>query len=484
MRPHARQFKDNARGAMDNPALQAALRKLAAGFPARRREAAARLPEFEALRDEARAIKNHVLEHLDLYLERYEQEVTAAGGRVHWCADAAAARDAITEICRAAGAKTVTKSKSMIGEEIAINDHLEAAGVTPVETDLGEYIIQLRNEPPSHIIAPAVHLTMDQVAETFLERHQALDPDRPLDEPRRLLEEARAELRDKFIAADVGLTGANMLVAETGSTVLVTNEGNADLTCALPKVHIVVASLEKIVPTLEDAATILRVLARSATGQEMAVYTTLCAGPRRDGDLDGPDEYHVVLLDNGRSKLVGTEFQEMLRCIRCGACLNHCPVYQTVGGHAYGWVYSGPMGAVLAPGLIGLDEASALPHASTLCGKCESVCPMRIPLPRMLRAWRRKHFEAQRRGAMARSALRAWAFLAQRPGLYRMVMGLLVAGLGAWGRRRGRFRRLPFAAGWTGGRDFPAPAGGTFVAQWRKAARRAAGGERLRKRRS
>jgi L-lactate dehydrogenase complex protein LldF len=230
MDPQIRQFKSNARDAIDSRNLQNALAKLSSGFPARRLQAAARLPEFEALRDEARLIKDHVLEHLDIYLERYETEVMAAGGQVHWCADADAARAKIEEICKAAGAKTVTKSKSMIGEEIAINRHLEAKDIKPVETDLGEYIIQLRNEPPSHIIAPAVHLTMDQVADTFIAHHEDLEPTRKLDEPRKLLEEARAQLRNKFIGADVGLTGANMLIAETGSNVLVTNEGNADLT--------------------------------------------------------------------------------------------------------------------------------------------------------------------------------------------------------------------------------------------------------------
>jgi L-lactate dehydrogenase complex protein LldF len=296
-----------------------------------------------------------------------------------------------------------------------------------------------------------------------------------------LLEEARNKLRTEFLGADVGLTGANMLIAETGSNVLVTNEGNADLTYSLPRVHIVMASLEKIVPTLEDASTILRVLARSATGQDMSVYTTFCTGVRRPEDLDGPDEYHVVLLDNGRSQLIGTEFHEMLRCIRCGACLNHCPVYRSVGGHAYGWVYSGPMGAVLIPGLIGMDEAAELPNASTLCGRCESVCPMRIPLPKMLRAWRQKHYESKRSGALGRWMLGAWAALARRPKLYRRMMGLGVAILGQMGRRHGRFRRLPFAGGWTGGRDLPAPNGDTFVAQWHRGARGDASGDWLRK---
>jgi L-lactate dehydrogenase complex protein LldF len=484
MESSTRQFKDNAHTARRDPQLQEALTRLGQGFPMKRLAAAARLPEFEDLRDSARDIKTHVLDNLDFYLERYEERVTEQGGHVHWCVDAEAAREKILEICRNANAKTVTKSKSMIGEEIAINDFLEANDVEPIETDLGEYIIQLRREPPSHIIAPAIHLTMGQVEETFRESHQHLPPDRPLDEPRKLLEEAREQLREKFIVADVGLTGANMLIAETGSNVLVTNEGNADLTYSLPRVHIVIASLEKIVPTLEDATTILRVLARSATGQEISVYTTFCTGPRRAEDLDGPDEYHVVLLDNGRSDLLGSEFHEMLRCIRCGACLNHCPVYRTVGGHAYGWVYSGPMGAVLIPGLIGIDEAGELPNASTLCGRCESVCPMRIPLPRMLRAWRRRQFERKpTKSSVGRYMLKAWAWLVRQPKLYRMIMNAGVAGLGMWGRRRGHFGSLPLAGGWTGSRDLPAPLGDTFIAQWHKGPRGDASGEWLRNRR-
>ena len=468
MRSTAATFEKNAKKALADGKLRDALSRLSEGFPAKRRDAAARLPEFEALRDQARDIKNHVLAHLDFYLEAFEARVVALGGTVHWCRTAAEARDAVLGICRKANARTVTKSKSMIGEEIAINEHLESNGVEPIETDLGEYIIQLRQEPPSHIIAPAIHLTKKQVADTFRDKHKLLAPDRSLDEPRALLEEARGELRDKFIAADVGLTGANMLIAETGSTVLVTNEGNADLTYSLPKVHVVIASLEKIVPTLEDATTILRVLARSATGQDMSVYTTFCTGPKRAGDLDGPDEFHVVLLDNGRSHMLGGEFHEMLRCIRCGACLNHCPIYKAIGGHAYGWVYSGPMGAVLIPGLIGLEEAGHLPNASTLCGKCEDVCPMRIPLPSMLRSWRRLQFERRQTSTVSRAGLAVWAFLARRPRLYRLATALAVAALGRWGRARGRFRWLPFGGAWTNSRDFPAPEGRTFQSRWKR----------------
>ncbi len=468
MESTTRQFTSNARTALGDENLQGALRRLSTGFPKKRLEAAARLPEFEQLRDQARDIKNHVLENLDFYLEVFEERVLESGGQVHWCDDADAARRTILDICRDAGAKTVTKSKSMIGEEIAINDFLEENGVEPVETDLGEYIIQLRREPPSHIIAPAIHLSKGQVEATFREKHDDLPADRILEEPRSLLEEARGKLRQKFIAADVGLTGANMLIAETGTNVLVTNEGNADLTYSLPRVHIVIASLEKIVPTLEDATTILRVLARSATGQEMSVYTTFCTGPRRPDDLDGPEEYHVVLLDNGRTELLGSEFQEMLRCIRCGACLNHCPIYRSVGGHAYGWVYSGPMGAVLIPGLIGLGEAHHLPNASTLCGRCESVCPMRIPLPKMLRSWRQRQFERRQTSMPSRLALKTWAWFARRPGLYRPLTRMAAGTLSILGRRRRRFGLMLLAGGWTQVRDLPAPQGNSFVAAWNK----------------
>jgi L-lactate dehydrogenase complex protein LldF len=466
-------FKSNAHEAMHDPLLQKAMGNVEKGFIDKRKKAADALPEFEALRDAARDIKNHTLKHLDLYLEAYERKVTEAGGQVHWAGDAADARAIILDICRKAGARTVTKGKSMISEEIALNEHLEANGIVPVETDLGEYIIQLRNEHPSHIIAPAVHLTKEQVEGDFRRVHTHLDPARDLTEPTSLLAEARGELRAKFLAADVGITGANFLVAETGTSIIVTNEGNGDLTQILPRVHIVIASIEKITPTLNDVSQILRVLARSATGQEMSVYTTFSTGPRRPGDPDGPEEYHVVLLDNGRSAMLGTEFEDMLRCIRCGACMNHCPVYHAIGGHAYGWVYPGPMGAVLTPTLIGVDKGGHLPNASTFCGRCESVCPMRIPLPKMMRHWREREFERHLAPAKARWGLSAWAFFATRPALYRWATRAAMGTLGLMGRGRGRFGKLPLAGGWTDWRDMPAPEGSTFQAQWAKKRRAA-----------
>ena len=467
MESTARTFKSNVKVALKDEQLQRAMGNVGVGFVERRRAARARLPEFDQLRDEAREIKDHTFKYLDLYYEIYEQNVREAGGYVHFAPSDSDARDIVLDICRRAGAKTVTKGKSMITEEIALNAHLEKNGIQPIETDLGEYIIQLRGEAPSHIIAPAVHLNKDQIEADFRRVHSDLPENRNLDEPISLVQEARTKLRQVFLSADVGITGANFLVAETGSSVIVTNEGNGDLTQSLPRVHIVVASLEKIVPTLEDASTILRVLARSASGQDMSVYTTFSTGPRRAGDPDGPDEYHVVVLDNGRSSMIGTEFQDMLRCIRCGACMNHCPVYQAVGGHAYGWVYPGPMGSVLTPKLIGVDEAGHLPNASTFCGRCEAVCPMRIPLPKMMRHWREREFARHLTPASVRTGLGIWKFFAKRPRLYHLAAAFAMPILSMFAPRKGKFKALPLAGGWTRHRDMPAPQGRTFQQQWR-----------------
>jgi len=460
-------FKANAKAALGNANLQSALRGSRGNFVLKRAKAREALPEFDGLRDRGRDLKDHVLANLDLYLERYEAAVTASGGVVHWAETAEDARRIVLEICRKAGAKAVNKGKTMISEECGINDMLAANGITPVETDLGEYIIQLRGEIPSHIIAPAVHVTVGEVEAAFRKAHTHLPADRNLSELDLLQKEARGILRSKYFEAEVGITGANVLIAETGQSVIVTNEGNGDLSQSLPKVHIVMASLEKLVPTPEDASTVLRLLARSATGQEMSVYTTFSRGPRRPEDPDGPEEYHVVLLDNGRSNMLGTDFQDMLRCIRCGACMNHCPVYQAVGGHAYGWVYPGPMGAVLTPSLIGVEKGGQLPNASTFCGRCEAVCPMHIPLPKMMRNWREREFEKKLTPSTVRAGLGVWGWFAQRPALYRLAARLGNGVLRGIGGRRGRIASLPFAAGWTGQRDLPAPTGRTFMDQWK-----------------
>ncbi len=459
-------LKANAKVALDDKQLQRALGNVPKGFIDKRAKAAAGLDEFEALRDKGREIKDHSLAHLDLYLAEYEKKVIANGGHVHWAKTAEDARRIALEICQKHDAKTVTKGKSMITEEVELNDHLIANGIEPVETDLGEYIIQLRNEKPSHIIAPAIHLNQNQIEDDFRRVHTHLDKDRDMSEPETLLAEARAVLRQRYFDADIGFTGANFLVAETGSSVIVTNEGNGDLTQTLGKVHVVMASIEKIVPTLADCSQILRILARSATGQEMSVYTTFSTGPKREDDPDGPEEYHVILLDNGRSDMLGTEFEEMLRCIRCGACINHCPVYHSIGGHAYGSIYPGPMGAVLTPSLAGVDKAGTLPNASTFCGRCESVCPMRIPLPKMMRHWREKEYEQHLQPRAARYGLAAWAFLARRPKLYRVLMSVAMPVLSLLGGTSKRISSLPFASGWTRHRELPAPEGRTFIQSW------------------
>ncbi len=461
-------FRANAAEALRDAPLQVALGNMKTGFIATRARAVAALPEFDALRDNARDIKNHVLTHLDLYLERFEAKVREAGGNVHFARDANEACEIVLGLCREKEARLVTKSKSMITEEIGLNARLERAGITPVETDLGEYIIQLRGETPSHIIAPAIHLGRAEVERDFRRSHTGLDENRDLSTAPLLLAEARKMLRERFLAADVGITGANFLVAETGSSVIVTNEGNGDLTQILPKTHIVLASIEKIVPTLEDMSQIMRLLARSASGQEMSVYTTISTGPKRAGDPDGPQDYHVVLLDNGRSAMLGTPYQDMLRCIRCAACINHCPVYHSIGGHAYGWIYPGPMGSVLTPVLKGIERTGHLPNASTFCGRCEDVCPMRIPLPKMMRHWREKEFERHLTPVLARKGLRLWGFVASHPGFYGLTLRLAARLLYRFGRKRGNFSTIPFAHGWTAFRDLPAPQGFTFQERWRK----------------
>lgn len=466
--PTSHAFPGNARVALRDPILQRALGNLKLGFPVKRAEVVADLPEFQALRDVARDIKDHTLSNLDAYLEIYETNVIKSGGHVHWARNADEACETVMAICRDVGARVVTKGKSMVAEEIGLNAYLDDRGIERVETDLGEYIIQLRDEPPSHIIVPAVHVTKEQIGDTFRAAHKELDPARDLSDPRDITDEARGRLREKYFAAEVGITGANFLVAENGSSIIVTNEGNGDLTQTLSKAHIVVASLEKMLPTMEDAMAVLRLLARSSTGQEFSVYTTVSNGPKRLVDLDGPEAYHVVLVDNGRTAMLGTENQDMLRCIRCAACMNHCPVYSAVGGHAYGWVYPGPMGAVLTPSLIGVENSGHLPHASTFCGRCEEVCPMKIPLTKMMRHYRERSYQIGHGGKIGRKALSLWSYFASRPALYRTINGLTVRLLRLLAFGRGGLPWLPFAGGWTKTRDLPVPEGATFMEQYRR----------------
>jgi L-lactate dehydrogenase complex protein LldF len=409
------------------------------------------LPDAEALRERAREIRSRTIADLDRHLADFRRAVEDRGGRVHFAATAEEARSYIVDVCTRRGAKLVAKSKSMASEEIRLNEALEGAGVRPVETDLGEYILQLAGEHPVHIIAPALEKTSEDCAEVFSQvEGEPVEP-----ELGTLMTTARRQLRDVFLTADVGITGANFGVVETGSVVTVTNEGNARLCASLPRVHIALMGMERLVPTLGELAVLLRLLARSATGQKLSVYTTLYSGPRREGEADGPDELHVVVLDNGRSKLLGGRYEEMLNCIRCGACLNVCPVYRKAGGAAYGPVYSGPMGAVLVPLLVGLENAPTLPHASSLCGACTAACPVKIPLHELLLELRR---DLVGQGIAARSerlAFMLWSLAWSRPWTYRLSTALArlgqplgaVAGPGrAWaaGRTLPRLARRRF----------------------------------------
>jgi len=355
----------------------------------------------------------------------------------------------------------------MVGEEAELNRRLEEIGIAPIETDLGEYIIQLAKEPPSHIIAPAVHKTKEQISTLFHEHHQQYGLTEKITDRAALVTEARTVLREKFRNADVGITGANFLVAESGQHVLVTNEGNGDLSSNLPRVHIVIVGIEKVVPTLEDASLLLRLLARSATGQHFSNYTSVMGGPKRDGDLDGPDEFHVVLVDNKRTELLDGDLKEMLRCFRCGACINHCPVYGSVGGHAYGWVYPGPMGSVITPVMVGLENAKQLPEACTLNGRCAEVCPMSIPLPSLLRKHRTTAFERQLPSLRSRMALSLWAKVATRPALYRRLSDASVKILSMLSAKRGYVATLPLLGAWTKSRNLPSSeATSSFVSQY------------------
>ena len=327
-----------------------------------------------------------------------------------------------------------------------------------LETDLGEYILQLAHEPPSHIVAPVVHKTKEDIADLFEDKHH-----RPrTTQIAELCREAREILRPGFLAADMGISGANFIIAETGSVLIVTNEGNGRLSTTLPRVHVAVTGIEKVVPTLEDVSTLLRLLPRSATGQSITNYVSVLTGTKGGDDADGAEHFHIILLDNGRSRLLGTELQPILRCIRCGACMNHCPVYQNIGGHAYGWVYPGPMGSVLTPSFVGLANALDLPNASTFCGQCAVVCPVKIPLPDLMRDLRNRQVERHLRPWQERAALRVWSWLAQRPALYALGARIAARLLRLFAGGKKRLRHLPGASGWTNERDIPAPAGRTF----------------------
>lgn len=460
-------FVENAQAALRDAPLQQALDLLVSNFVPRRVAAMEALGNAEELRSQARAIKEHTIAHLDEYLERFASNLERLGVKVHWAQDAAEARDIIAHIAQEAGARIIVKGKSMATEEIHLNPHLEERGYEVVETDLGEYIIQLAHETPSHIIAPAIHKTRQQIARLLHEKlgtpYTEVIPE--------MTQIARNALRQRFLQADMGITGVNFGIAESGSMVLVTNEGNGRLSSTMPRVHVAVMGMEKLIPRLSDLAVMLQVLTNSATGQKISSYVTMLTGPRRSHDLDGPETMHLVILDNGRSAILRSANREALYCLRCGACLNVCPIYQNIGGHAYGWVYPGPIGAVLTPMFIGLDRAHHLPRASTLCGACRDACPVKINIPHLLLNLRRQSVERGDAPWIEKALFSLWAVVMQQPRLYR------------WGVALARLLQAPFVKqgwlsslpapldGWTRSRDFRAIASKSFRERWHETLR-------------
>ena len=471
--PKTHEFKSASVKAVNDPSLQDILKKVMNHFDEGRLEAIAEItPErWEHLRDHGRAIKEHTINNLDYYLEMLSNQVSKAGGVVHFAKDSEEATSIVSQIALSHGVKSAIKSKSMVSEEMNLNHALTEIGVEPIETDLGEYIIQLAEETPFHIIAPAMHKTRKDVSELFSDKLGT----KATDDREKLAEIARDVLREKFFKADMGITGANFLVAETGTLVLVTNEGNGRMCSSAPKIHVAISGMEKLVPSMEDLPTMLRLLPRAATGQRITSYVSLVTGPKRPTDEDGPEEFHLVLVDNGRSKLLADEeLRESLYCIRCGACLNICPIYRNVGGHAYGSVYPGPIGAVISPVLVGLDKAADLPNASSLCGACKEVCPIKINIPHMLLNLRSKLAEGHeshkvKRKFSERIFAKSFRFIMSSP----FVLGLI--------HKLGRCLQIPFVKNgkisrlrippfstWTNTKDLPPIAKQSFRDIWKK----------------
>lgn len=460
-------FEQNARSALRNATQRGALHRATTTFADRRTKTLARTPEFESWRERARAIKDHALLHLDHYLVEFERNAKARGVVVHWAVDGTDAARVVVELARARSTTKAVKSKSMTTEEIHLNDALAAAGISAVETDLGEWIIQLADEVPFHIVVPAIHKTTAQIGEVLAAR-TGVDPK---SSPKELTAAARTALREEFARAGLGISGANFAIAETGSILILENEGNARLCTTLPPVHVAIVGIEKILPRLADLPVFLRLLPRSGTGQDLTTYQSLLTGPRKEGEGEGPEEVHVVLLDNGRSRILRESVtRQSLACIRCGACLNACPVYQQVGGHAYGSVYPGPIGAVITPQLQDPVRARELPFASSLCGACRDVCPVRIDIPELLLHLRKTVVEghegrpphAPRR--FEALVFRAFAWTAKDGNRFARVTSVLRA-LDRW--LSPMLERLPPLSRWRRGRTVPRLARKSFREHWK-----------------
>jgi len=475
-------FDQNALKALGDEQLHHALRNLVTTFGERREAAINSVEDWEGLRDQARAIKDETLLHLDRYLQDFADNAERAGAQVHWARDGQEVSNIIIRLLNERSAKRVVKSKSMATEEIHLNAALEAAGVETVETDLGEWIIQLARETPSHIVVPAIHKSKKQIADLFVDKIGI----EPTDDVAKLTGAARRVLRQRFAEADAGISGVNFGVAETGTILILENEGNIRLTTSLPKIHIAVMGIEKVIPHFADLDVFLKLLPRSGTGQQLTAYQSLITGTKKRPEDEGPEELHIILMDNGRSRMLAHPLtRASLACIRCGACLNACPVYQQIGGHAYGSVYPGPIGAVITPQLIGIGKAAQLPYASSLCGACREVCPVKIDIPALLLHLRAEVVEgtsigtADHNGPVKRKfserlAFRLYAFTWSRPKLYEW--GACIARLfqraavkqGRIGKITGVTAKLaPPLGAWTAWRDARPVASRTFREQWR-----------------
>lgn len=467
-------FSARAHRAMNDASLRAAMAVSRGHFTGARAAAVADYGDFESLRERGKNIRNQSVYQMPELLRQFQDNAEAAGARVLWANDGASARRIITGIARLHNAKVAVKSKSMASEEIGLNAALADAGIEAVESDLGEFIVQLATEPPSHIIAPAMHKTRAEVAKLFAAAGVKADGD----DIASLTKAARAYLRAKFFAADIGISGANFLFADNGAVMIVTNEGNGRFVATLPKVRITLAGIDKIVAKFADSTDLLALLTRSATGQKISNYVTVAIGAENNkqgdnqknnndkkGEGEGPRHHYIVLLDNGRATMRGGALHEMLRCIRCGACMNHCPVYHAIGGHSYGAVYMGPMGQVLTPALQqGANENDNLdlPHAATMCGACQVACPVKIPLPDLMRELRERQVKENARPFGEKWAVLLWSFIVMHPRLYAFVAAF-AARLLRFAGRGGRIRRLPFLPGWFAGRDMATPPGKTLA---------------------
>jgi L-lactate dehydrogenase complex protein LldF len=458
-------FAKSATIALHDTSLQIALDRGTTRAVSNRITAMGETTDAAALRQQGRAARLRALHNLPDLLEKLEAKLTEKGVKVLWAADGEECNRHVLEIARQHGVRKVAKGKSMATEETKLNHALEAGGLEVIETDLGEFIVQIAHDEPSHIVFPILHKTREQVRDLFADYlHMP-----PSDDPQALTAAARVHLRQQFIEADMGITGANFAIAETGTLAIVTNEGNGRMCSSLPKVHVVVMGLEKVIETIDDFATLVQLLTRSATGQRLTSYVHLLGSPAKPGDLDGPEAMYLILLDNGRSRIFESEYAESLACIRCGACLNTCPVYQNVGGHAYGWVYPGPIGAVVTPLLVGIHNASPLPHASSLCGSCKSACPVDIDIPDMLLKLRGDLVHEHDTPLSLTVAIRGWATAMQSPRLY-SISGLAArTATQTLKGKDGQLNHMPGLLGhWTQNRDFPPFAPKSFRQLWKE----------------